>query len=51
MEAYQRGENPQNALKEIQKSGGYQHEQAILMDKVVAFLVDNADVTEEEPKS
>ncbi len=48
MQAYQSGQDPQKAIKELQKSGNdYQVRQSILMDKVVAFLVEEADITEE----
>jgi len=51
MDAYQRGEDPKKVMKQLQKSGDdYQYRQSILMDKVVDFLVENADITTEDAK-
>ncbi len=51
MQAYQSGQDPQKALKELKKSGNdYQVRQSLLMEKVVEFLVEQADVTEEDAK-
>ncbi len=52
MQAYQSGKDPQKAMKTILKDGGqHQHRQGILMDKVIALLIENADITEEEPET
>ena len=46
MEAYQSGQDPQKALKDLKQSGDdHKYHQSILMDKVVDFLVGEANVT------
>lgn len=48
MDAYQQGQDPQKALKETKQKGGeYSVRQSILMDKVIDFLIEEADVTTE----
>ncbi len=52
MEAYQKGEDPQKAYKQAKSSGAdYNYKQSILMDKVVDFLVEQANITVENAES
>ena len=51
MDAYQKGQDPQKAMKEMKKGGDdYNVRQSILMEKVVDFLVEEAKVTVENAK-
>jgi len=51
MDAYQKGQDPQKALKQMKQAGDdYNVRQSILMDKVVDFLVEEAEVTVENAK-
>ena len=51
MDAYQRGEDPQKAIKAAKKDGTiYNVRQSILMDKTVDFLVEEAEITIDNAK-
>ncbi len=51
MQAYQSGGDIKKVMDDIQKNGGGQYRHNLIMDKVVAILVEAADVTEEAPSS